>query len=143
YNNLMNIDLIRGDEEDAWRMGETMRKQAGGRPGRAPELAYQNVDLLTWNLLPWRDIEIADAKAHAGVGTGVGADGPAIADIDVRLHDPADAELQLQTAQGDASDASIAALSHFVHGRLAAEAGDTARAAAEMEAFGAAFANPV
>ena len=35
------------------------------------------------------------------------------------------------------------AMTHFVHGRLAAEAGDTARAAAEMEAFAAAYANPI
>ena len=44
---------------------------------------------------------------------------PSIADVDVRLHDPADAELQLQTAQGDAKDPTIAAMTHFMHGRLA------------------------
>jgi tetratricopeptide (TPR) repeat protein len=143
YNNLMNIDLLLGDEQGARRMGEAMRKRAGGRPGRAPENDYENADLVTWNLLPWRDAVIADAKAHAGVGSLTSADAPTVADVDVRLHDPADAELQLQTAQGDASDPTIAAMAHFVHGRLAAEAGDTARAAAEMEAFGAAFANPI
>jgi tetratricopeptide (TPR) repeat protein len=142
YNNLMNVDLILGDEEGAWRMGEAMRKKAGGRPGRAPENYYQNADLLGWNLLPWRDAAIADSKTHAGLGSNVTVDAPAIADIDVRLHDPADAELQLQTAQSNA-DPSVTALTHFVHGRLAAEAGDTARAVAEMEAFQADFANPV
>jgi tetratricopeptide (TPR) repeat protein len=142
YNNLMNVDLILGDEEGAWRMGEAMRKKAGGRPGRAPENYYQNADMLSWNLVPWRDAAIADSKTHAGLGSNVTVDAPAIADIDVRLHDPADAELQLQTAQSDA-DPSVTALTHFVHGRLAAEAGDVPRAVAEMEAFQAAFANPV
>ena len=142
YNNLMNVDLILGDEEDAWREGETLRRRAGGRPGRAVESEYQNEDLVTWNLLPWRAAELADAAAHAGVGTGSGADAPSVADIDVRLHDAADAELQLQTSRSDATDPTVSALTHFVHGRLAAEAGDTVRAASEMEAFQTDFANP-
>jgi tetratricopeptide (TPR) repeat protein len=120
-----------------------MRRAAGGRPGRAPEYDYQNQDLVDWNLLAWRDATLADARAHAGVGTGTGAGAPAIADADERLHDPAAAQLQLQTAQGDASDPTIAAMTHFITGRMAADAGDAATAAAEMEAFQAAFANPV
>jgi tetratricopeptide (TPR) repeat protein len=142
YNNLMNVDLILGDEEDAWREGETLRRRGGGRPGRAAESEYQNEDLVTWNLLPWRAAILADAAAHAGVGTGSGADAPSIADIDVRLHDAADAELQLQTSRSDATDPTVSALTHFVHGRLAAEAGDTVRAVSEMEAFQTDFANP-
>ena len=143
YTNLMNVDLLLGDEEGAWRLGEAMRKKAGGRPGRAPEIEYENVDQGSWNLLAWRGALIADANAHAGGGANVTAEAPIIAALDARLHDPAGAELQLQTAQGDASDPSIAAVTHFVHGGLAAVAGDTAKAAAEMEAFGAAFANPI
>ena len=143
YNNLMNTDLMLGDEEGAWRAGETMRSQAGGRPGRADEADYGNPDLVTWNLLAWRAALIADEKAHAGVGAQATAEAPFIADIDVRLHDFAAAELQLQTAQADASDPTIPAMTHFVHGRMAGEAGDTARAVAEMEAFQAAYANPI
>jgi tetratricopeptide (TPR) repeat protein len=114
---------------------------AGGRPGRAPELYYQNDDLMTWNLLPWRAAVVADVKAHAGVGSLVGAS--AIADIDARLHDTSAAQLELQTSQDAASDPTVAAMGHFVRGRLAADAGDVARAASEMEAFQAAFANPI
>ena len=143
YENVMNDQWLLGDEEGAWRTGEAMSRAAGGRPGRASELDYQNQDVLTWNLQVWRAALVADAAAHQGVGVGLAAAGPSIADIDVRLHDPADAEFQLQTAQGDAKDPTIAALTHFVHGRLATEAGDGLQAAAEMEAFAAAFANPV
>ncbi|MBV8681472.1 MAG: tetratricopeptide repeat protein, partial [Caulobacteraceae bacterium] len=143
YGNLMNIELLLGDEEGVWRVGNAMSRRAGGRPGRAEELYYINADLVSWNLPAWRDALIADAKAHAGVGSIVAAEAPIIAIIDARLHDPVDAELQLQTAQSDASDPTVAAIAHFVHGRLAAEAGEAARAAAEMEAFGVAFANPV
>lgn len=143
YNNVMNSAWAMGDEEGAWRAGEAMRRAAGGRPGAAPELYYQNWDTLTWNLPAWRAATVADADSHAGVGSLTGADAPAIADIDARLHDAADAELQIQTAQADAGDPTVAAMTHFVHGRLAAEAGDTATALTEMEAFGKAFADPV
>jgi hypothetical protein len=120
-----------------------MRKAAGGRPGAARELDYGNRDLLTWNLQAWREAIVADAEAHSGVGSLTNSAAPAIADINARLHDPSPAELQLQTAQADAADPTVAALSHFVHGMLAAEAGDTVHAEAELEAFGAAFADPV
>ena len=143
YNNVMNDQWLLGDEEGVWRTGEAMRHAAGGRPGRAAELVYQNWDTLTWNLRAWRAEVVADSAAHQGVGVGLAAEGPTIADVDVRLHDPADAEFQLQTAQGDAKDPSIAAMTHFVHGRLATDAGDDARAAAEMEAFAAAYADPI
>ena len=143
YNNVMNVLWGLGDEERVWRTGEAMRRVAGGRPGRAPELYYQNWDTLTWNLQAWRAATVADSAANQGAGSNTSANDPAIADIDVRLHDPADAEFQLQTAQGDVKDATIAAITHYVHGRLAAEAGDGARAAAEMEAFAAAYADPL
>jgi tetratricopeptide (TPR) repeat protein len=120
-----------------------MRKAAGGRPGRAPEEDFQNWDVLTWNLQPWRAGELADEAAHGGLGTLTTSEGPAIADVDVRLHDFADAEFQLQTAQGDAKDSTVVAVTHFIHGRIATEAGDGPRAAAEMEAFAAAYADPV
>jgi tetratricopeptide (TPR) repeat protein len=143
YNNVINSEWILGDEEGAWRTGEAMRTTAGGRPGRAPELYYQNVDILVWNLQATRAAMVADAASQGGVGTGTGSSGPSIADIDIRLHDPADAEFQLQTAQGDASDETIAAITHFIHGQMAAQAGDLQRAASEMEAFAAVYASPI
>jgi tetratricopeptide (TPR) repeat protein len=143
YNNVINALWVMGDEEGAWRAGEEMRRAAGGRPGRAPETYYQNVDVLVWNLRAWRDALIADANANGGVGSNVGSDvGIAISDVDIRLHDLVAADIALQTVKPDPADASIAVLSHFLRGRLAAEAGDTAHAAAELEAFGALFVNP-
>jgi tetratricopeptide (TPR) repeat protein len=142
HNNVMNSTWGVGDEEGAWRAGEQMRRVAGGRPGKAGELYYQNWDVLTWNLLPWRAALRADTATN-GVGTSNTANGPALADVSQRLHDDADADLQLETAQGDASDKSVAAISHFVRGRMAAEAGDTVGAAAEMEAFVESYSDPV
>ena len=143
YNNVTNSALAMGDEEGAWQAAEAMRQAAGGRPGRAQELYYGNWDLLTWNLQAWRAATVADAESHNGIGSLTNSVAPSIADIDARLHDAIDAELQLQTAQADANDPTVTALTHFVHGMLAAEAGDKARAGAEMEAFGKAFADPV
>jgi len=143
YNNVINQLWVLGDEEGAWRAGEVMRKLAGGRPGRAPDLYFQNVDTLTWNLGVWLNATVADAEANAGVGTGLNTSGPAIADIQARLHDTEAADLALKTMTEDAHDPTIGAIAHFVRGRLAAEAGDTANALAEMEAFGAANANPI
>jgi tetratricopeptide (TPR) repeat protein len=142
-SNIINSQLVLQDEEGAWRSGEAMRRAAGGRPGRAPEFNYENSDFITWNLLAWRAATIADSEAHAGIGSNATSNSPAIADIDARLHDPVDAEWRLETTQADPNDPTIAAMAHFVRGRLAAEAGDAQKAAAEMEAFGVAFTNPV
>lgn len=143
YNNVMNATWGLGHEEEAWRTGEAMFKAAGGRPGKAPDYSYQNADTMTWNLLPWRAAVVANAEENGGIGTGTSANGVSVADIDMRLHDATDAELQLQTARGDdAGDPTIPAMSHFVRGRLAADAGDIRQALAELEAFGAAYANP-
>jgi tetratricopeptide (TPR) repeat protein len=143
HNNVMNSLWALGDEEGAWRAGEDMRRMAGGRPGRAPEQYYQNIDVLAWNLRAWLDALVADADASGGVGSNVGSNvGIAIADVDVRLHDLVAADIALQTVKPDPADASIAVMSHFVRGRLAVEKGDTARAATEMAAFGATFVDP-
>ncbi|HWS61238.1 MAG TPA: tetratricopeptide repeat protein [Steroidobacteraceae bacterium] len=142
HNNVMNSLWLAGDEEGAWRAGEVMRKAAGGRPGRARDLYYQNWDTLTWNLGPLLASNVADAEANAGVGTSFTTVGPSIADIHARLHDPEAAELALKTTLENPRDPTIGALTHFVLGRLAAEAGDAGTAATEMEAFGAAFPEP-
>ena len=141
-SNAQNALWLLGREEDAWRDGQDMKRTAGGRPGDAPELYYENSDFLSGNSQAARASMIADSEAHGGVGSNVGANAPSIADMDVRLHDFADAQLQLQTALGDASDPTLAAMSHFVRGRIASERGDQAAAAREFEAFGAAFADP-
>jgi tetratricopeptide (TPR) repeat protein len=142
HNNIQNELMILGDEEGAWRAGEDMRAIAGKRPGRAPETNYANWDYLTWNLQVWLGGLVANAEANGGVGTLGSSVGPAIADVDTRLHDPDAADLALKTTVENPNDPAIAAMTHFVRGRLAAEAGDAARAASEMEVFAAAYADP-
>jgi tetratricopeptide (TPR) repeat protein len=143
YNNVMNSLWILGDEEGAWRTGEDMRTVAGGRPGRANEAMYQNWDAITWNLGPWLNAILADAAVNGGVGTGNSTAGAPLADIQARRHDLEAAEFALKTTGEDLSDPTIAAMTHFVRGRLAAETGDAVHAASEMEAFGVANADPI
>jgi tetratricopeptide (TPR) repeat protein len=139
---VMGALTLLGDEEGAWRVGEAMRAAAGGRPGRAPSIDYQNWDWLTWNLQAWRAGILEDAAAFGGVGSEQSDIEPNLADVEVRLHDPDAAALHLQLSGNDAADPIANAAIHFVRGRMAAEAGDTAGALTEMEAFAAAYANP-
>jgi tetratricopeptide (TPR) repeat protein len=136
WTNVQSASVNLGDEQGAWKAGTEMLKIAGGRPGRAPEPDYQIFDLLTWNLQALLNGHIADAEATGGVGSLFSASGTSIADIQARLHDLGAAELALQTSHGDPNDPTISAMVHFVRARLATEAGDSARALTEMEAFG-------
>jgi tetratricopeptide (TPR) repeat protein len=142
YNNVMNSLWDMGDEEGAWHTGNDMLAAAGGRPGRAPEILYENLDALTWNLGPWLNATIGDVDAGAGTGSTTESSAITVGDIQARLHDSVAAELALQTTKEDPNDPTIAAIGHFVRGRLAADAGDATQAAAEMEAFAAAYPNP-
>lgn len=142
YGNAMNSSINIGDEEGAVRVGQELLKAAGGRPGPAPETSYGNLDLMSWNLQPWLAGIKVDNDSHGGIGTLVSSSGTGVADVESRLHDPAAAELALSTTVPDDTDPTIAAVTAFVRGRLAAEASDTVRAVNEMEAFGRAFTNP-
>ena len=142
WTNVQSASINLGDEEGAWKAGEQMRKVAGGRPGRAPEPDYQSWDLLTWNLQALLKARSADHATSGDIGSVYSSAGTSTADIQARLHDLAAAELSLQTSKDDPNDPTIVAMVHFVRERLAAEAGDTARAVAEMDAFSAAYSNP-
>ncbi len=129
-----------GDEEGAWRRGEEMRRAAGGRPGAAPEMSFSTWDYLTFNLLAARAAIIEDAEHHAGVGSNLGAASPAIAALDMDLHDFVDAKLRLGTF--DMTDPYAVAMLHYVRGRMAQAQGDTATSLRELSAFAATYANP-
>lgn len=141
YNNAMNAAWALGREEEAWRIGQALRRAAGGEPGRAPALFFQNLDTLTWNLPAWRAAVMAE-DARIGSASSLTANGPPLADVAVRLHDPADARLRLQLTRPDPLDPTIPAMQHFVRGRIAAEAGDARAAADEMSDFLKAYADP-
>ena len=139
WSNKTTTLVMLGREEEAWREGTRMRQAAGNA---APGFTYETFYILTWDLPAWRAALAADVEAHGGVGSTLSAETPVIAEIDTRLHDPAAARRDLDVSIKDNESPSIDAMIHFARGRIAAETGDTATAAAEMEAFGAAFADP-
>jgi tetratricopeptide (TPR) repeat protein len=104
---------------------------------------YTNLDELTWNLLPSLDAFTSDADSSAGAGSSSSSGAVSIADLQARLHNPQAAELALRTMRPLPNDPTIEAVSHFVRGELALEAGNSERAMTEMEAFGQAYRDPV
>jgi tetratricopeptide (TPR) repeat protein len=141
YTDLMNVKLLLGDEEAVWKLGEKVRKMAGGRPGRAPEVTYIDSDLAVWDLQAQLGGLLADAESTSG-GTFTFATGPEIASFEALLHDPVAADIALQTTKPDTDDPQIAAGTRWVRGLLAADSGDPERAVSEMDAFLAAYSNP-
>src|ERR1700704_5866545 len=103
---------------------------------------YGNLDVLTWNLLPSLDAFIADTDSSAGAGSSSSSGAVSIADLQARLHNPQAAELALRTMRPLPNDPTIEAVSHFVRGELALEAGHSERAMTEMEAFGQPYRDP-
>lgn len=143
YNNVMNSLWVLGDEEGVWRTGQEMIGKAGGRPGKATEVYYQNLDTIVWNLPALRAELEADMRASGGFGTSNTSVGPGLADVAARQHDPAQADLYLATSTRSVVAPDLEALTHFVRGYMALERGDGPQAGAEMEAFAKAYANPV
>ncbi len=143
YNNVMNSLWGFGDEEGVWRTAQAMKQAAGGRPGRAPDVYYQNVDQVTWDL-PALRLDIAnDMKLTGGAGTAITPDGLGLAEADALLHDPGAAELDLATTPGVATDPSGGVITHFVAGYGALDRGDFASAARELEVMSVGYANPI
>ncbi|MGI4943808.1 MAG: hypothetical protein ACRYHQ_25135 [Janthinobacterium lividum] len=139
YEDIAANQIELGDEEGAWRTMEVMQKLAGGRPGKAPESDFSNLDYLVWNLPAERTANSADSNAALDL-TALGS---VVADVDIRMHDPADARLQLATTKTRAWDPSLDFITHFTAGFQALESGDGPRAATEMEAVGKALSNPL
>jgi len=144
YNNVMYSQNALGDEEGMVRTAEQMMRLAGGRPGRAPELQYQNYDESVRAIGAERASTLADMDAHGGIGTAASSAGAGslnVAQMDVWLHDPQAAALRVQAVTvNDASPADVAQAA-FDRAQIAEEAGDLQTAAREWDAYAAAYAN--
>lgn len=144
--NVMEMLSNLGEEESVTPIGEKMLSAAGGRPGRADENMYQYWDVLTWNLSALRAGFISDMESYGGVGSiteSSGSENLNVAQIDVQMHDVEAAEFRLRTTQVDAHSPADTTLAALVRGLLAAEIGDAAAGAREMDVLRAAYANPV
>jgi tetratricopeptide (TPR) repeat protein len=145
YNNIMFALAVGGDEEGALRVGEQLKKVAGGRPGRAPEAMYANYDELVWDLQAERAGDMADMESHGGKGTFStvnGAENLSVAQLDVQLHDPEAAALRLQTTLIETKNVPDVAAAAMDRALLAEEKGDFTAAAKEWDVFSKAYADP-
>jgi tetratricopeptide (TPR) repeat protein len=143
YSNAIVSLAGHGQEEAAWKLGLQMQKAAGGRRGRANESYYGVFDSLLWNLQTELAAVLADADASGGYGTSDFAAGAVLAQIQAHLHDPAAAELAMETIRENDKDPSIGAGILFARGLLAVDAGEGAQAAAEMQKFLPLLSDPI
>jgi tetratricopeptide (TPR) repeat protein len=128
---VQNWLLASGDEERAWRSGQEMLHLAGGRPGRAPEIAYNYVDLVSWNLPPALAAIVADMAGTAGAGTNFGPQWAFVPVFKAQLHDPDGAELALDTAYYDGADEANQLAGRWAAAMIADERGQVTIAAQE------------
>jgi tetratricopeptide (TPR) repeat protein len=145
YNNIMFALGGMGNEEGIVKTGQQMIKAAGGRPGRAREIDYQNYDLTVWDLTAQRAAIVADLEASNGVGTLPGFNGAqnlSVAQLDAQMHDVDDAAMRLRITPIDSKNLPDVALAAFDHALLAEERSDLKAAVIAWDAFAAAFANP-
>lgn len=143
YSNATGALSGLGEEEAAWRFGLQLEKAAGGRPGLADESYYSAVDALTWNLQTQLASVVADADASGGYGTADFAAGALLAQIQAHLHDPAAADLAMETIPRNDKDPSIDAGLLYARALLAIDAGDAAGAAGSMDKFAEMRVNPI
>ncbi len=139
-----------GDEEGAWRAAQTFRQLISERRGVRSAFDPDS-DYLSYVWAPLtRDLQ-ADLNATLVRMQGNGGPGATpisdasrlhMAELQVQLHDPNPAAVMLEALQAKATSPADSAWMHFVRGLLAQENGDVAQAATEMEAFGAAVADP-
>ncbi len=142
YTELQYTQMYHGEEEAAWRTGQTLRRAAGGEPGAADPRYFGASDTLTKDLQAIVSVDAADLLANGGSGTGLTGDLWEMAQTEALLHDPAAALLTLRTARPDDHDPIAAVGLHLSRGLLAVDADDDAGAATELDAADAALSDP-
>jgi tetratricopeptide (TPR) repeat protein len=142
YHYLMLVDGALGDEEGIWKAAQELRKMAGGRPGRAPEVTYEIFDEAIWDIQTLVKGVSLDAETTSGIGTFTIATGPYTAFFETFLHDPVAAKFALLTSKNDPNDQTIIPLTNLARGLIATEMGDHERAVTELEAYLGTYSNP-
>jgi len=138
----MLVDGALGDEEGIWKAAQELRKMAGGRPGRAPEVTYEIFDEAIWDIQTLVKGVSLDAETTSGIGTFTIATGPYTAFFETFLHDPVAAKFALLTSKNDPNDQTIIPLTNLARGLIATEMGDHERAVTELEAYLGTYSNP-
>ncbi len=141
YTELQYMQMYNGEEEAAWRTGQTLRHAAGGEPGAADPRYFAASNTLTKDLQAIVSVDTADLQVNGGSGTLFTGDLWEMAQTEALLHDPVAAALTLQTARPDDRDPVAVAGLHLSRGLLAADAGDSMGAATELDTADAALSD--
>ncbi len=132
-------DLTRlGDEEEAWRVGQAVRRAAGSRisqlVARGEPALFLSEMFFTHDLQAATQEIIADAAANGSIGSiAGGSNGPYIAIAEAELHDRAAAALTLQALPVLAAQLPLGSI-HWTRALVDGALGDTAEAEAEWGA---------
>jgi tetratricopeptide (TPR) repeat protein len=142
YGNVANDLSLLGDEEGAILVLLKMMKNAGGRPGKAPESEYGGYDAAVYALQVERAAALSDLAATGGI-SNVGYAEPelSIAQLDVQLHEVDTARLRLKTAIWDPKSHTSMAGFLFTQALLAEEVGDLVTAAKMWDDYAAQYAD--
>jgi tetratricopeptide (TPR) repeat protein len=132
YTNSVTVLRDAGREAEALQMGERWERAAHRgewREGRGTKDLFAYVDLLRWDLPEAIRALRADLDASAGHGSWGQENGPFVAFLYGLQHDPAEAELLLQTSPDADVDAYSVIEGTVARGVLAFDRGDFAAAA--------------
>ncbi len=129
-----------GDEERAWRVGQTLGRLEGRRPDPTHRFFSLFSDELTRDYSSLRDL-FSDSLQSGSVGLPISVEQSMLAFSQVALHDPDAAEVALQNAprSGPEDDRTAS----YVRALIAEERGDSVTAAQDVEAAFAGIANPL
>jgi tetratricopeptide (TPR) repeat protein len=143
WADVVNDHWVLADQEDALRTSQEFERLShrGAATNKVPPWFYENGDILRQDWTAFRAEMVKDAQLTSG-GSQLTQAAPSLALTAAMMHDPRQAEEDLETARDAANDPVTVALAHFVRGRAALDRGDPAGAATELEPMGAAFASP-
>jgi len=136
YTNLTAIDVVLGQEEQAFQAGTQMEHIAhrgSWYATRMPDANYEYLDQLRMDLPAVHQELVADEAAHNGEGSNTTEDAPFDAEMLARMHATKQAGLVLQTSPGAGSDPYVLAESAFVQGLIAIDQEDYSQAVRMLE----------
>jgi hypothetical protein len=143
YDNVALSLAILGDEERALQTGLQLTKVAGGRPGKAPEVAYETYDYLSYNLRASRAAQLSEIASTGGVSqAGYSEAGLSVALTDIQLHEVEAARLRLTTSLWNPQNHLDAATVTHARAQIAEEVGDLTAAAASWDDYALMYADP-
>lgn len=119
YNNIINVQIIMGDEEGALQTAAEMERAAkhlGFFSKPVNPIYFQNQRILRMDLAAVHAATVVDMESTQGAGTSNAQEAPADAEYLARMHDARAAELELETSPGAGSDPYVIAATAFARG---------------------------